>query len=276
MNDNQYSMAEVNSGDTAWILTSTALVLFMNIPGLVLYYGGMVRIENVLTTAMQIFTITCLISALWFFYGYSLAFGPAEADHSSSSVIGNGSRLWLLGIDEFSTHQLAPNIPEPVFCAFQLTFAIITPALIVGAFADRMRYAPMVAFMALWHTFVYCPTAHSVWHPDGFLFKAGALDFAGGNVVHISAGMAGLVSTLIIGRRVGLKSDYKSKPHLTAPHNILFTLVGTAMLWVGWFGFNGGSALAANGRASMALLTTHVATSFAAISWTITEWTIRG
>ncbi len=166
-----------DSGDTAWMLTSTALVLFMTIPGLALYYGGMVRLENVLATVMQIFTITCLITALWFFFGYSIAFGPADPNLESGQIYGDGSRIWVQGMTMESVHQLAPNIPEPLFFMYQLTFAIITPALMCGAFADRMKYVPMVIFMALWHLVVYCPVAHSVWHPDGFLRRRNCLDF---------------------------------------------------------------------------------------------------
>jgi Amt family ammonium transporter len=263
----------IDTGDTAWMLTSTTLVLFMTLPGLILYYAGMVRVQNVLATAMQIFSITCLISALWMFFGYSLAFGPADVGDESSSVIGNGSRLWLLGMHPRTVHQLAPNIPEPLFCAFQMTFAIITPSLIVGSFADRMKYVPMLLFMALWHVLVYCPIAHSVWHPDGFLFRVGALDFAGGTVVHVSAGVSGLMSTLVIGNRSGFGDD--SKKHLTAPHNILLTVMGTCMLWVGWFGFNAGSAVSSGGLAATAFLNTFLATAFGAISWLLVEWSIR-
>lgn len=263
---------EIIPGDTAWMLMSTVLVLFMTLPGLILYYGGMVRIQNVLATAMQIFSITCLISALWMFFGYSLAFAPAHGNNSSP-FYGDGTRLWLIGMHPESTHQNAPNIPESLFCAFQMTFAIIAPALIVGSFADRMKYRPMLIFMALWHILVYCPIAHSVWHPDGFLFKAGALDYAGGTVVHISSGMSGLMSTLVIGNRQGFGDEQKK--HLTAPHNILLTVMGTCMLWVGWFGFNAGSAVSAGSLASTAFLNTFLSSAYGAISWLLVEWYFR-
>jgi Amt family ammonium transporter len=266
--------ATFDSGDTAWMLTSTALVLFMTVPGLALYYSGMVRVENVLATSMQIFSITCLITALWMFFGYSLSFAPANADSHSTQFYGDGSRIWLRGMTMHNAHQLAPTIPEPIFCAFQLTFAIITPSLICGSFADRMKYVPMLIFMTLWHFIVYCPIAHAVWHPDGFLHEAEALDFAGGCVVHIASGISGLMSTLVIGNRRGF-GDPKLA-HLVAPHNILYTVVGTCMLWVGWFGFNGGSALTSGGNAAMALLVTHISTAFAAISWLSVEWFFRG
>lgn len=263
---------EIIPGDTAWMLVSTILVLFMTLPGLILYYGGMVRIQNVLATAMQIFSITCLISALWMFFGYSLAFAPAHGNNSSP-IYGDGTRLWLLGMHPESTHQNAPNIPESLFCAFQMTFAIIAPALIVGSFADRMKYIPMLIFMAFWHLLVYCPIAHSIWHPDGFLFRAGALDYAGGTVVHVSSGLSGLMSTIVIGNRQGFGDE--SKKHLTAPHNILLTVMGTCMLWVGWFGFNAGSAVSAGALASTAFLNTFLSSAFGAISWLLTEWYFR-
>lgn len=237
-----------DSGDTAWMLAASALVLFMTIPGLFLFYVGMVRQKNVLATIMQIFTITCLISVLWMFFGYSLAFGPAEKTGVSSSVFGNASRFWLQGLKPYSFHQIAPTIPESIFCMFQMTFAIITPSLITGSFADRMRYVPMMIFVALWHLLVYCPIAHANWHPEGFLHKAGCLDFAGGNVVHISSGVAGLVSCVILGHRKGLGVARFE------PHNIMLTAVGASMLWVGWFGFNAGSAYQANTLASYAFL----------------------
>jgi ammonium transporter, Amt family len=234
----------------------------------------MVRIQNVLATAMQIFSITCLISALWMFFGYSLAFAPTTASSSSSSSIyGDGSRLWLLGMHPQSTHQIAPNIPESLFCSFQMTFAIIAPSLIVGSFADRMKYRPMLVFMALWHLLVYCPIAHSLWHPDGFLYRAGALDYAGGTVVHITSGMSGLMSTLVIGNRQGFGDE--GNKHLTAPHNILLTVMGTCMLWVGWFGFNAGSALSAGPMATNAFLNTFLSSAFGAIAWLLTEWYFR-
>lgn len=267
-----------NDGDTAWMLTSTALVLFMTLPGLALFYSGMVRATNVLSTVMQIISIACLITVLWLWYGYSLSFAPASPAHGnvgltrrpSTPIYGDGSRLWLRGMHIDSAHQLAPTIPESVFCMYQLTFAIITPAVICGSFADRMKYVPMLVFMALWHTVVYCPIAHAVWHPDGFLYQAGVLDFAGGYVVEIASGISGIVSSIVIGNRRGFgKSRFE-------PHNILLTFMGTGMLWVGWFGFNAGSAVAANGRAGMALLVTHITGSVAALSWLATESYFRG
>lgn len=262
-------------GDTAWMLASTALVLFMTLPGLILYYTGMIRKNNVLATAVHIFSIASLITALWFFLGYSLAFAPATANSYSSPVYGDGTRAWLLGMNEFSFHQLAPTIPEPIFCAYQLTFAIITPSLIWGSVADRMKYESLLVFILLWHFLVYCPIAHSSWHPDGFLNRAGLLDFAGGTVVHISSGISGLVATILLGPRIGLGADNNKNDPKMAPHSIPLTICGSCMLWIGWFGFNGGSALAANGRASVALLNTFISAGFGTISWTCMEWYMR-
>jgi len=260
----------LNSGDTAWMLTSCALVLFMTIPGLALYYSGMVRKKNVLSTVMQSFSITCLITVLWLAFGYSLAFGPANDDNHSSLVIGNASRFWLQGMSISTYHQLAPTIPESVYCMFQLTFAIITPALICGSFADRMKYGPMLVFIAFWHILVYCPIAHVTWHPDGFLFQYGALDYAGGLVVHISSGVSGLVATIVLGHRKGYgKENFE-------PHNILLSFVGSSMLWVGWFGFNAGSAVTAGENAGYAMLATQISSATAALSWMLTEWIVRG
>jgi len=266
------AITALNDGDTAWMLTSTALVLFMTIPGLMLYYSGMVRSKNVLATVMQVFSIACLITVLWLAFGYSLSFGPALPlpYNRSSPVFGDESRFWLNGMHIDSYHQLAPTIPEAVFCVYQMTFAIITPALIVGSFADRMRYVPMLIFITLWHFCVYCPTAHSVWHPEGFLFKAQALDYAGGCVVHISSGVSGLVAAIVIGKRKGFGTT------TFEPHNILLTAVGSSMLWVGWFGFNAGSAVSAGERACFALLTTQISTATAALTWMISERAVRG
>jgi len=221
---------------------------------------------------MQVFTITCLITFLWLCFGYSLAFAPAlpKPYAKSSDVFGNASRFWLRGLHLNSYHQLAPSIPEALYCAYQLTFAIITPALIVGSFADRMKFIPMIIFITLWHFLVYCPIAHSCWHPEGFLFKRGDLDYAGGNVVHISSGVSGLVSAVVLGHRKGFGSE------VFEPHNVMFSVVGVCMLWVGWFGFNGGSAVAANGNAAMALLVTHISTSIGSLSWLIAEWIYSG
>jgi len=261
----------LNTGDTAWMLTSVALVLMMTVPGLAIYYGGMVRVQNVLATAMQSLSIACLITFLWLCFGYSLSFAPADIvfDEDKFSPVGDWSRMWLVGMEIDSVHQLAGSIPEAVFCTFQLTFAIITPALICGGFADRMKYGPMLLFMGIWHILVYCPIAHANWHPNGFLARDGCMDFAGGNVVHISSGVAGLVSAIVIGKRQGFGTERFE------PHNILLTFMGACFLWVGWFGFNAGSAVAADARAGMALLTTQIATSVASLSWMLTELVIR-
>lgn len=212
---------EINSGDSSWIIVSTFFVLVMTIPGIMLYYAGMVRLQNALSTAMQGFGLVCVISFLWLCFGYSLAFGPSHSRDINAVIFGDSSRFWLYGIYHSNTfHQLAPTIPESVFCCYQLAFAIITPTLICGAFADRMKYMAVLISLGLWHLIVYCPIAHSNWHPDGFLKKAGVLDFAGGNVVHISAGVSALVSALIVGKRTGLgKTTFQA-------HNLLLTLVG--------------------------------------------------
>ena len=259
----------LDSGDTAWMLAATALVLFMTIPGLTLFYAGMARSKNVLAIVMQCFTITAMITFLWLCFGYSLTFAPVQGSNSNAIIYGDASRFWLKGMGLDTTHQLAPSIPESLFCAYQLTFAIITPALITGAFADRMKFEAMILFMTLWHFIVYCPTAHSLWHPDGFLHKAKALDYAGGNVVHISAGMSGLVSSIYLGARAGFGEEKFE------PHNILLTAVGSSMLWVGWYGFNAGSALGATDRACFALLNTQISSSVAALGWMASEWYVR-
>jgi Amt family ammonium transporter len=262
--------AFLNSGDTAWILTSCALVLFMSIPGLALYYSGLVRQANVLTTSMQTLSITCFITFMWFFCGYSLSFAPTNPYRKTSTPIyGDGSRLWFRGMKYDTAHILAPTIPETVYCLYQLTFAIITPALICGSFADRMKYWPMVLFMCLWHVTVYCPLAHANWHPDGFLFQSGSLDFAGGNVVHISSGIAGLVSVAIVGNRRGFNQPAEKDNFL--PSNILTTFTGAMMLWVGWLGFNGGAAGSAGLMAGQAVLNTHLSAATGAITWMLTE-----
>ncbi len=250
----------LNSGDTAWMLASTALVLMMTIPGLALFYGGMVRKMNVLTICMQSFAITCLVTVLWTIYGYSLAFRPG------GDYIGGLDRLLLAGMEKDTLFQ---TVPESVFMCFQLTFAIITPALITGAFADRMKFSAMLWFIGLWATLVYDPIAHWVWG-GGFLQQAGVLDFAGGTVVHIDAGVAGLVACLVLGKRRGLGHDQM------APHNLVLSLIGASLLWVGWFGFNAGSAVAANGSAGMAMAVTQIATATAALAWMFTEWLLRG
>ncbi|QIY79944.1 ammonium transporter [Chromobacterium violaceum] len=256
----------INSGDTAWMLTSTALVLFMTIPGLALFYGGMVRKKNVLATLMQSFAITALVTVLWAVVGYSLAFTVG------TPYIGDLSRVLLDGMvymkdaGKLAVHPLAGTIPESVFMTFQMTFAIITPALITGAFAERMKFSAMLVFMALWSLLIYVPVAHWVWAPGGWMGDKGVLDFAGGTVVHINAGVAGLVTALVLGKRVGFGRE------AMPPHNLVLTLVGASMLWVGWFGFNAGSAGAADGRAGMAMVTTQVATAMAALAWMFAEW----
>ena len=264
--------SKINSGDTAWMLTSTALVLFMTIPGLALFYGGMVRKKNVLATVMQSFAITCVVTVVWTVIGYSLAFTPGN------SFIGGFSRIFLAGMNyihgdkatTLTVSHLAPTIPETVYFVYQMTFAIITPALITGAFADRMKFSSMLVFMTLWSIVVYSPIAHMVWEPTGWLASAGILDFAGGTVVHINAGIAGLVCCLVLGKRVGYGKE------AMAPHNLVLTLMGAAMLWVGWFGFNAGSAVVADGRAGFAMLTTQVATALAALAWMFAEWIAKG
>jgi len=264
--------SKISGGDTAWMLTSTALVLLMTIPGLALFYGGMVRKKNVLATMMQSFAITCAVTLVWMVIGYSLAFTPG------SGFIGGFSRIFLSGMDyvkgasatTLTVSHLAPTIPESVFMMFQMTFAIITPALITGAFADRMKFSAMLVFSVLWSIIVYAPMAHMVWEPTGWLAASGVLDFAGGTVVHINAGIAGLVCALVLGKRVGYGRE------VMAPHNLVLTLIGAALLWVGWFGFNAGSAVAADGRAGFAMATTQIATAAAALGWIFAEWISRG
>jgi Amt family ammonium transporter len=252
---------KLDSGDTAWMLTSTALVLMMTIPGLALFYGGMVRKKNVLATVMQSFAITCLVTVLWMIIGYSWAFT------SGSGYLGGNSRFLLIGM---AVGALNATIPESVFMTFQMTFAIITPALICGAFADRMKFSAMMWFMGLWSLFVYSPIAHWVWGPDGWLAGLGVLDFAGGTVVHINAGVAGLMCALVLGKRKGLGTENM------APHNLVLTMIGASLLWVGWFGFNAGSAVASNGAAGMAMAVTQIATATAALSWMFVEWMLKG
>jgi ammonium transporter, Amt family len=254
----------LNTGDTAWMLTATALVLMMTIPGLALFYGGMVRKMNVLATVMQSFAVACLVTVLWTLVGYSFAFT------SGSSFLGGGSRFLLLGLSLDSVNELAKTVPESVYMTFQMTFAIITPALICGAFADRMKFSALLWFIGLWAVCVYAPIAHWVWGPDGFLKDAGVLDFAGGTVVHINSGVAGLMAALLMGKRHGFGSDPMP------PHNLVFSVAGASLLWVGWFGFNAGSAAAANGNAGMAMAVTQIATATAALSWMFAEWIFKG
>src|SRR5271169_4442280 len=260
----------LNTGDTAWMLTSTALVLMMTIPGLALFYGGMVRKKNVLATLMQSFAVTCVVTLLWWLIGYSWAFTPG------SPYLGGSSRALLNGMtfmkdaNKLTVSHLALTIPETVYAMFQLTFAIITPALIAGAFADRMKFSAMLVFMSVWSLVVYCPIAHWVWEPSGWLAVKGVLDYAGGTVVHINAGIAGLASCLVFGKGVGYGKE--SMP----PHNLTLTLIGASLLWVGWFGFNAGSAVAADGRAGMAMAATQIATAAAALGWMFAEWIVKG
>jgi Amt family ammonium transporter len=261
---------KISSGDTAWMLTSTALVLLMTIPGLALFYGGMVRKKSVLATLMQSFAITCLVTVLWVIAGYSLAFMPG------GSFIGSLDRLFLKGMlfqkeaGKITVSHLGLTIPESVYMTFQMTFAIITPALICGAFADRMKFSAMLWFMGLWSILVYSPIAHMMWEPSGFWAVKGVLDFAGGTVVHINAGIAALVCALVLGKRIGYGKE------AMAPHNLTLTVIGASLLWVGWFGFNAGSAVAADGRAGMAMVVTQLATAVAALAWMFTEWGTKG
>jgi Amt family ammonium transporter len=253
----------LDKGDTAWMLTSTALVLMMTIPGLALFYGGMVRKMNVLATAMQSFAICCLVTLLWVIVGYSLAFTEGN------QIFGGFSRLFLSGMEPGGSHSLAASIPESVFMTFQMTFAIITPALIAGAFADRMKFSALLWFMGLWLIVVYAPVAHMVWG-GGLMGGMGVLDYAGGTVVHINAGVAGLVSAIVLGRRMG----YGKTPF--PPNNLVYSLIGASLLWVGWFGFNAGSAVAADARAGMAMAVTQIATAAAALGWMFAEWLTKG
>ena len=263
--------ASISSGDTAWMIVATALVLFMTIPGLSLFYGGLVRSKNVLSIFVQCFAITCLMTILWVTYGYSVAFdtaGMQEGVFNFHSLFGGFGKAFLSGV---SVDSVSGTIPETVFVIFQMTFAIITPALMVGAFAERMKFSAIMAFVTIWFTFSYLPVCHMAWAGDGALFANwGVLDFAGGTVVHINAGIAALVACIVVGKRKG----YGTTPML--PHNVPFVLIGAGMLWVGWFGFNAGSELASDGTAGMAMLVTQIATAMAAISWTVVEWIRSG
>jgi Amt family ammonium transporter len=249
-------VSQLDSGDTAWILVATALVLFMTLPGLALFYGGLVRSKNVLSVLLQCFAISGIVTILWLVAGYSIAFSEG------TPFYGGLSKMFLAGVME---DTLSGSIPESLFALFQMTFAIITPALIIGAFAERMKFSSILLFSSLWLIVVYCPLTHWVWG-GGWLQQMGLLDFAGGTVVHISAGVAALVAALVLGRRDGF-------PHTSMPpHNMTMTVKGAGMLWVGWFGFNGGSALAANGDAAMAMLVTHISAAAGAMTWMIYEW----
>ncbi len=255
-------VAKLDTGDTAWMLTSTVLVLMMAIPGLALFYGGMVRKKNVLSVVMQVFAIVCLMTIAWFIVGYSLAFTDGG---SLNSYVGGLSKMFLGGV---AVDTLSGTIPETVFFTFQMTFFAITPALIVGAFVDRMKFSAVCIFMVLWALFVYAPVCHWVWG-GGFLSEAGVLDFAGGTVVHINAGVAGLVCCIFLGKRVGYGTENM------APHNLVLSLIGASLLWVGWFGFNVGSALSAGTGAGMVMVTTQIATAAAALSWMLIEWIVH-
>ena len=271
---------KLDSGDTAWMLTSTALVLLMTIPGLALFYAGMVRKKNILATMMQSFAICAIVTIVWCVAGYSLAFT------AGNEYIGDFSRIMLSGIADHISKgaetqafvlasavkggDVVTTIPESVYMMFQMTFAIITPALIAGAFADRMKFSAMCIFITLWSLLVYAPIAHWVWSPSGWAFQMGILDFAGGTVVHINAGIAGLMCALVLGKRVGYGTDNM------APFNLSYAVIGASLLWVGWFGFNAGSALGANGRAGMAMTVTQIATAAAALGWMFAEWVTKG
>jgi Amt family ammonium transporter len=265
--------AKIDTGDTAWMLTSTAIVLMMTVPGLALFYAGMVRKKNVLATMMQCFASVALISITWFVAGYSFAFGEGGA------YFGDFSRLLLSGLAEnwdkpftlgSGDGAIALTIPESVFIMFQMTFAIITPALIVGAFADRMKFSALCVFLVLWSLFIYAPVAHWVWHPNGWIFALGAADFAGGTVVHINAGVAGLVAAIMLKKRLGYGTENMS------PFNLGLAVIGAGLLWVGWFGFNAGSAGGAGARAGMAMLVTQLAAAAAALAWLFAEWMTKG
>ena len=253
---------KLDTGDTAWMLTSTVLVLMMTIPGVALFYGGMVRKKNVLATVVQSFAVTCVMTVLWMIVGYSLAFTDGGA---ANAFVGGLDKMLLRGI---GVDTLSGTIPETVFMTFQMTFAIITPALITGALADRMKFSSLLVFLSLWMILVYAPITHWVWG-GGFLGDAGVLDFAGGTVVHINSGVAALVGCIVIGKRRGYGTENM------APHNLVLSVIGASMLWVGWFGFNAGSAVAANGGAGMAMAVTQIAAATAAVSWMVVEWIFR-
>ncbi len=259
----------LNAADTAWMMTSTALVLLMTLPGIALFYGGMVRKKSVLNTMASVVAVAALVSLLWFALGYSIAFTPG------SEWIGGSERFWFAGLDylketgQVAVSHVAPNVPESVYAMFQLTFAIITAALIVGALVERMRFSAMLCFIGLWSVLVYAPIAHWVWEPGGWLVKMGVLDFAGGSVVHINAGVSGLVCAWFLGPRRG----YGREPF--EPFNLGLTMAGAGLLWVGWFGFNAGSAVAADGRAGLAMAVTHIAAASGALSWMLGEWIVR-
>ena len=264
----------INGADTAWMMTSTALVLLMTLPGIALFYGGMVRRKSILNVMACVVAICAVVSILWFLVGYSLAFTPGSG--AMGHLIGGTERLWFSGLDyvkdtqKVAVSHIAPNIPESVYSMYQLTFAIITAALVVGAFVERMRFSAVLIFMSLWTVLVYAPIAHWVWEPNGWLARMGVLDFAGGSVVHINAGIAGLVVAYVLGPRRGYGSE------AFTPFSLGLTMAGAGMLWVGWFGFNAGSAVASDGRAGLAMAVTHIAASAGALSWMAAEWMVRG
>ena len=263
-------VSQISAADTAWVMVSTALVLLMTLPGIALFYGGMVRSKNVLNTMASVVAIAALVSVLWFALAYSWAFTPG------SGLIGGWSRAGFQGLEllgasgQVAASHIAPHLPESVFAMFQLAFAIITCALVVGALVERMRFAALLWFTGLWLLLVYAPVAHWVWEPGGWLAQMGALDFAGGAVVHINAGAAALVTTYALGPRLGYGRE------AFTPFNLGLTMAGTGLLWVGWFGFNAGSALAADSRAGLAMLVTHIAAASGALAWGVTEWWVRG
>ncbi len=260
-------VATVNKGDTAWMMTSTVLVMMMILPGLALFYGGLTRSKNMLSVMTQIGAVACLAMLLWVMYGYSLAFGP-DLTSGLSNVIGSLDKAFLKGVtpaSQAATFTAGTEIPEYVFICFQMTFAAITVALVLGSVVERMKFSAVMAFAAVWLTIVYFPIAHMVWATSGFFFKAGALDFAGGTVVHINAGVSALVASIMLGKRMG----YPTTP--MPPHSLTLTAVGTGLLWVGWFGFNAGSALEANGSAGLAMINTFVATASGALFWMLAE-----
>jgi ammonium transporter, Amt family len=252
---------KLDTGDTAWMIVATVLVLMMIVPGLALFYGGLVRTKNMLSVLTQVLAITCVVTIIWVLYGYSLAFTE------STPFIGSSSKVFMFGI---TPATLSGTIPEYVFVCFQMTFAAITTALVVGGVVERMKFSAIMLLSVLWVTFIYCPIAHMVWGSDGYLLKFGALDFAGGTVVHINSGVASLVCALMVGKRVGFGRE------AMPPHSMPLTMVGGALLWCGWFGFNAGSALAANGSAALALINTFVATAAAGLAWMVAEWIVKG
>lgn len=275
---NEKSVPQINAGDTAWMIVATALVLFMTLPGLALFYGGLVRSKNILSILMQCYAMAGVMTILWVIYGYSVAFntdGMIDGEVNARSFMGGLGNAFLSGVNVESIWETDTankvGIPESVFITFQMTFAIITPALIVGAFAERIKFSAMLIFTIVWVTFSYLPICHMAWSGDGSLFgNWDVIDFAGGTVVHINAGIAGLVACVMIGKRRGFGTG------ATHPHNVPMTVIGASMLWIGWFGFNAGSTLAANGTAGMALLVTQIATATAVVVWALIEWIARG